>query len=83
VGVDVRGGEGVLEVSPTATQGRVLECSDFAARNEESGGTRTMRAMDDTEAGKSRGHNGSENVQGAGTERSVGVEREGHAPTVV
>ena len=83
MGVDVGGGEGVLEVCPTATQGRVPECSDIAARNEVSGGTRKVRAMDDTEAGKSGGHHGFENVPGAGTERSAGGEREGHAPTVV
>ena len=35
----------------------------------------------DTEIGKSGGHHGSENVPGAGTERSAGGEREGHAPT--
>ena len=83
VGVDVGGGEGVLEVSPTATQGRVPECPNIAARNEESGGTRKMRAMDDTEAGKSGGHHGVENVPGAGTERSAGGKREGHSSTVV
>ena len=83
MGVDVGGGEGVLEISPTATQGRVPECPNTAARNEESGGARKERAMDDTEAGKSGGHHGSENVPGAGAERSAGGEREGHAPTVV
>ena len=83
VGVDVGGREGVLEVSPTATQGRVPECPNIAARNEESGVTRKVRAMDDTEVGKSGGHHGSENVPGAGAERSAGGEREGHAPTVV
>jgi hypothetical protein len=81
VGVDVGGGEGVLEVNSTATQGRVPECSDIAARNEESGGTRKVRAMDYTEVGKSEGNIGFENVPGAGTERSAGGEREGHAPT--
>ena len=83
VGVDVGGGEGVLKISPTATQGRVPECSDTAAKNEKSGGARKERAMDDTEVGKSGGHHGSENVPGAGAERSAGGEREGHAPTVV
>jgi hypothetical protein len=77
VGVDVGGGECVLEVSPTATQGRVPECPNIAARNEESRETRKVRAMDDTEVGKSGGHHGFENVLGAGTERSAGGEREG------
>jgi hypothetical protein len=76
-------GEDVLEVSSTTSQGRVLECSDVTAGNKKDRWAWQVRAMDDTEAGKSGENDRVEDVPSAGTKRCVRGVGEGHAPEVV